>query len=92
MKNGPGPPINPGNKYKTRVLFLLMTDQEKADRAWEVYREASHMALDLNQPADFRRAWESRRDAAWAEHQRATIEVLVNYYFPGALKENVAAE
>jgi hypothetical protein len=61
-----------------------MTDQEKADRAWETYREASQMALDLNQATDMRRAWEGRRDAAWV--------VLVDHYFPGNPKENVAAD
>lgn len=69
MKNGPGPPINPGNKYKTRVFLpFTMTNKEKADRAFEAYWEATHMALDFNQSAESRREWEKKKDEAWAEY------------------------
>ena len=50
---------------KTIRPFSYMTPLEEGFlRAYEAYKEAWQMALDLNQPAETRREWEAKRDEA----------------------------
>jgi len=52
-----------------------MTPEEQYRRAQEAWKEAWQMALDHNQPAETRRGWEAKREAALEEMERLAWEL-----------------